>query len=157
MLPRVETVRLPAVVLGTLLMTLAMLACSPEGYEATKAVEDATKEVERATKEAGEEAEKALEELRKSVDDLPNCDDAREVVYVVEWKQGKDYGRGYLSKIENYRTLDVEIQPLTATVRCAGEAWRKDGRYIGQIEYWVRKNKRDAKGTHYAGYEHKGS
>ena len=142
--------------LAGLLAMLTLVACQPEGYEATKAVEDATKEVESATKEAVEESEKKMEELRKSVDDLPDCDDAREVVYTVEWKQGKDYGRGYLSKIEDYRTLAVEILPSTATIRCAGEAWRKDGRYIGQVEYWVRKNKRDSKGTHYAGYEYKG-
>ena len=94
-----------------------------------------------------------MDEKRKQVDDLPDCDDAMDIIYTVEWKRGKDSGRGYLSKIENYHTLEVEILPLTATIRYAGEAWRKDGRYIGEITYWVRKNKRDQKGTHYAGYE----
>ena len=142
--------------LAGLLATLAVIACQPEGYEATKAVEEATKEVEKATKEAVEESEKAMDELRKSVEDLPDCDDAREVVYTVEWKRGKDFGRGYLSKIEDYRTLDVEVLPLTATIRCTGEAWRKDGRYIGQVESLGSQEQEDAKGTHYAGYEHRG-
>ena len=104
-------------------------------------------------KEERKDAEKAFDERRKLVDDLPDCGDTREVVYVVEWKRGKDYGKGYLSKIENYHTLAVEITETAATIRCEGEAWRKDGRRIGNVEYWVRKNKGDQKGSHYAGYD----
>ena len=122
-----------------LLTLLATVAC--ESYNATQTAEAPAKE-----------AEEALDEMRKSVDDLPNCKGARDVVYTLEWKQGKDAGQGYLSKIENYRTLDVEVLANTATITCAGEAWRKNGTYIGEVTYWVRKNKRDRKGTHYSGY-----
>ncbi len=115
-----------------------MIAC--ESFNATQTAEAPTKE-----------AEQAFDEKRKSVDDLPNCKDAREIVYSVEWKNRGNSDR-YLSKIENYHTVDVEILPGTATITCAGEAWRKNGTYIGEVTYWVRKNKRDQKGTHYAGY-----
>ena len=125
-----------------LVLLLAVVACDMESYNQTKAVEDATKEVERT-----------FDDKRKEVDDLPNCNDARDVVYTVEWKRGKDAGNRYLSKIENYHTLNVEVTERTATITCTGEAWRKDGRYVGEIVYWVRKNKRDEKGTHYAGYD----
>ena len=128
--------------LAGLIALLSILACASESYNATKAVEDATKEVEQA-----------FDDQRKEVDDLPDCDDARDIVYTVEWKRGKDAGRGYLSKIENYHTVSVEVTDRTATITCAGEAWRKDGRYIGNVEYWVRKNKNDKKGTHYAGWD----
>ena len=137
----VPTFRLILFLAGLLVMLVAV-ACDTESYDATKAVEDATKEVEQS-----------FDDKRKSVDDLPSCDDARDVLYAVEWKNGKDAGKGYLSKIEDYRTLSVEVQELTATITCAGEAWRKDGRYIGEVTYWVRKNKNDEKGTRYAGYD----
>lgn len=139
--------------LAGLLAMLSVVACDMESYDATKVVEDATKEVEKATKEAVENAEKAFDEQRKSVDDLPDCKGARDDVYAVEWRNGKDAGRSYLSKIEDYRTLNVEIKELTATITCAGGAWRRDGRYIGEVTYWSRKNKNDEKGTRYAGYD----
>ena len=129
-------------ILAGLLAMLSVVACDTASYDATKAVEDATKEVEES-----------FDAKRKSVDDLPNCKDARDSLYAVEWKNGKDYGKRYLSKVENYHTVDVEILDRTATITCAGEAWRKDGTYIGEVTYWVRKNKRDKKGTHYAGYD----
>ena len=119
--------------------------------EFTKQAEEAAEKATKTAEEAAEEAEKALDEKRKSVDDLPNCKDAREVVYTVEWKN-RGNSRRYLSKIENYQTLDVEITERTATITCSGEAWAKNGTYIGWVEYWVRKNARDQKGTHYAGY-----
>ena len=119
--------------------------------EATKQAEEAAKEATKTAEKAAEEAEKVLDKKRKSVDDLPNCKDARDIVYTVEWKN-RGNSRRYLSKIENYSTLDVEITERTATITCAGEAWHKDGTYIGWVKYWVRKNARDQKGTHYAGY-----
>ena len=136
----VPTFRVFLFLVGLLAM-LAVVACDMESYDATKAVEDATETVE-----------KAFDEQRKSVDDLPNCKDARDDVYAVEWKN-RGNGRGYLSKIEDYRTVSVEVSEFTATITCAGEAWRRDGRYIGEVTYWSRKNKNDADGTRYAGYD----
>ena len=121
--------------------------------EAEKSMDEATKEAEKAIDESTKAAEQALDDKRKSVDDLPDCDDAREWVYANAWRRGKDFGDGYLNKIDDYRTLDVEIQELTATITCAGEAWRKDGRYIGEVTYYVRRNKRDQSGVYYAGWE----
>ena len=110
-------------------------------------------QAQRDLEEERKDAEKAFDEERKSVDDLPDCDDAREVLYVVEWKLNKDYNKSYISKIENYYMLDIEITDTAATIRCKGEAWKKDGRRFGNIEYWVRKNKGDKDGTHYAGWD----
>ena len=115
--------------------------------EAEKALEESTKEAEKAV----EEAEKVLDEKRKSVDDLPNCKDGREIVYTVEWKNRGNSNR-YLSKIENYYTVDVEVTETMGRITCGGEAWRKNGAYIGWVEYWIQKNKRDQKGLWYAGY-----
>ena len=134
-------IRVLTILVG-LLALLFTMACASESFNATQTAEAPTKVFEQA-----------IEEQRKSVDDLPDCGDGREAVVTVVWKNNKDSGRDYLRKIENEYPVAVEINELTATIFCGGEAWTKNGRYIGEISFWVRKNARDKKGTHYAGWD----
>ena len=134
-------IRVVAILVG-LLALLFTVACDSESFNATQTAEAPTKEFEQA-----------IEEKRKSVDDLPDCGDGRESVVTVEWKNYKDTGTDYLRKIENEYPVSVEVTERTATITCGGEAWTKNGRYIGEISFWVRKNARDKKGTHYAGWD----
>ena len=131
-----------------LLAMFIIVGCQPEGYEATRAVEDATKEIENQTKEA----EKALDDKRKEFDDLPSCKDARDDIYVVSSKNPGRTGGSPIRKIENYSTLNVVIEEDWARIECSGEAELKNGRYYGEITYWSKKYKRDRKGTREAGF-----
>ena len=134
--------------LAGLMATLTMVACLPEGDEATRVSEDATRETEDQTKEA----EKALDEKKKEFEDLPNCKAARDDVYVVSSKNPGRTEGSPIRKIENYSTLDVVIKEDWARIDCTGEAELKNGKNIGRITYWSKKYKGDRTGTREAGF-----
>ena len=151
MLTLVRT-KCPVLFMTGLMSLLLAVACLPEGYDATKAAEDATKEIERNIENQTKEAEKALDEKRKEFDDLPDCGGAREDVYVVSAKNPGETGGSPIRKIENYTTLNVVVMEDWAKIECTGEAELRNGRYLGEINYWAKKYKRDRKGTREAGF-----